>query len=170
MIGEKGYDCGEMFRHACAFADCADFCREKELHLLYSQPQVVNSAFACEVFLKAILKWHDIEKKKVHKLKELHEMLPAKVQEHIHCRVLNEHGGWTNTFGQNLLELVSKDFEKCRYLYEHDFSKQGSVTTYVGFLTMYRNILRDVCCQLFYSTTWEEYKRGYDGRKQRQNN
>ena len=160
MTGNKLFDCGEMFRHACAFADCADFCREKELHLLYSQPQVVNSAFACEVYLKALLKWYDIEKKKVHKLKDLHELLPAKVQEHIHYCVLNEHGSWTNAMGQNLLELVSKDFEKCRYLYEHDFSKQGVVKTYVGFLTMYRNILRDVCCQLFYGITWDEYKRG----------
>lgn len=165
MTGNKLFDCCEMFCHACAFADCADFCREKELHLWYSQPQAVNSAFACEVYLKAILKWHDVEKKKVHKLKDLHKLLPAKVQEYIHCCVLNEHGSWTNAMGLNLLELVSNDFEKCRYLYEHDFSKQGSVTTYVGFLTMYRNILRDVCCQLFYGTTWDEYKRGHDGKR-----
>lgn len=165
MIENKEYDCKEMFRHACAFCEVADMAMEKFQHETadiswYVDPAEVNSAFACEVFLKAILKWHDIEKKKVHKLKELHGLLPAKVQEYIHCCVLNEHGGWTNAFGQNLLELVSNDFEKCRYLYEHNLPKQGSVRIYTGFLEMYRNILRDVCCHLFYGISWDEYKRG----------
>ena len=165
MIGNKENDCKEMFRHACAFCEVADMAMEKFHHETadiswYVDPAEVNSAFACEVFLKAILKWNDIEQKKVHKLKDLHELLPAKVQEHIHYCVLNEHGSWTNAMGQNLLELVSDDFGRSRYLYEHDLHKQGSVRIYTGFLEMYRNILRDVCCQLFYGITWDEYKRG----------
>ena len=170
MTGNKLLDCCEMFRHACAFADCADFCREQEEHILYSQPEAVNSAFACEVFLKALCFYHDIDwkdifkqskpKKKGHDLKSLYDILPERVKDHVYYSTLNIYGCWKNAFGIDYLTLVSNTFEKNRYLYEHDLHKQGSVTTYVGFLRAFRNILRDVCCQLLYSTTWDEYKRG----------
>ena len=180
MIGNKENDCKEMFRHACAFCEVADMAMEKFQHETadiswYVDPAEVNSAFACEVFLKALCSHYDIDwrgglkktkpKKKGHNLKALYEMLPEQIREHIQYRVLNECGGWHNSLGQNLLDLVSEDFEKSRYSYEHDFSKKKSLRTYTGFLKTFRNILRDVCCQLFYLTTWEEYQRGYDGRQ-----
>ena len=76
MTGNERFDCQEMFRVACTFCECADMAFQKGQHDtaaigFYHMPGLVNSAFACEVFLKTILKWHDIEPPKLHKLKDL---------------------------------------------------------------------------------------------------
>ena len=59
------FDCQRMFRHACAFSDCADFAlKEFRPDIVdvawYTTPAIVNSAFACEVFLKTLILFHGI--------------------------------------------------------------------------------------------------------------
>ena len=164
MIGEKTFDCQEMFRHACAFAEVADLATEKFKHDtadidFYVIPSAVNSAFACEVFLKAILKHSDIGITKQHDLKELFELLPERIKTFVkETSSANYGGSWTNWIGYEYLENVSKAFVEWRYIYEVDFTKIGSVGIDPGFLVALRNALREACCQLFFGMNWEEYK------------
>ena len=93
MIGEKGFDCHEMFMHACTFCECADMAFQKKTHDtapigFYDMPALVNSAFACEVFLKTILKWYDIKIPNSHNLKALYEAMPEKIHDFVKSDVL----------------------------------------------------------------------------------
>ena len=81
-------ECQKMFRHACAFSECADIAREKIQHDTadidwYITPSVVNSAFACEVFLKALLLFYSVPPKKDHKIKDLYGLLPDDLREQV---------------------------------------------------------------------------------------
>ena len=158
MINDKMFVCREMFRHACAFSDCADFamqvfCRDKAISGWYPTPAVVNSAFACEVYLKALLKYYDIPVKKEHRLKELYELLPEKARDWIKLTVISHYGQWSDCFGRDYLENISNAFSDWRYSYESD----RLMSIHHGFLTTFRDALREASCQLFIGKTWEEY-------------
>ena len=162
MTNDKLFECQQMFRHACAFSDCADFAmREfdpKKINVeWYTTPATVNSAFACEVYLKALLLYYDVPLKKQHELKELNEMLPDKIKEWIKLTVLNSYGGWKDAFGFDLLDNISDAFVDWRYSYEIVGTKRASMQINIGFLTAFRNALREACCRLFFCKTWEEY-------------
>lgn len=164
MIGDKLFDCREMFRHACAFAETADLATGKFKHDtadidFYVIPSAVNSAFACEVFLKSILKYSDIDFTKQHDLKELFELLPERIKTFVKdTAAVNYGGNWTNWAGFEYLDNVSKAFVDWRYCYEMDWGKFMSVHMETGFLIAFRNALREASCQLFFQMTWEEYK------------
>ena len=163
MIGEKGFDCHEMFMHACTFCECADMAFQKKTHDtapigFYDMPALVNSAFACEVFLKTILKWYDIESPKSHKLKDLYEATPENIRAFIKPTVLNNYGKWNDWLKREYLEMLSNAFQDFRYIYEYDFRKNGSLHIETGFLIVFRNTLRDCCSRLLFGIPWEEYK------------
>lgn len=165
MIGEPLFDTKEMFRHACAFCECADMAMEKFQHEIadiswYDIPAGVNSAFACEVFLKAILKFKGIDYCKGHDLKEFFEQLPNDIYDFVKNTTIKNYGSWCNALGIEYLDNISKAFVDWRYIYEHDFNKGGSVHFEHGFLIQFRNALREVCCQLLYGKTWEEWLKG----------
>ena len=148
------FDCQQMFRHACAFADCADFAMEdfdpQNIAVeWYSTPATVNAAFACEVYLKALLKYNDIPVKKEHRLKELYELLPEKPREWIKLTVINHYGQWSDCFGLDYLANISNAFIDWRYSYESDHQ----MSIYLGFLMTFRYALREACCQLFFGKT-----------------
>ena len=165
MTGNKIFDCQEMFRHACTFCECADMALEKHMHDtadigFYTSAATINSAFACEVFMKAICHYLDIDlkplfkKKKGHDLKALYDVLPQELKEQLKMKV--SHGYmdmWINPFGFEYLVDISNAFQRWRYSYE---SKTLSMPTW--FLTSFRNELREIWCQLFYKMTWDEYK------------
>ena len=175
MIGNKLFDCHEMFRHACAFCECADMAYKAEKHPTadiswYDFPAIVQSAFACEVFLKAICLFHDIELKPLYKnkqghdLKALYYVLPQEIREQIKMEV--SHGDkekWFNRFGVEHLVDISNAFQEWRYSYEHDWSKSSTMHIEIGFLNRFRDALREACCQMLFSTTWEEYKGSKNG-------
>ncbi|MBQ7903188.1 MAG: hypothetical protein IJ362_05605 [Oscillospiraceae bacterium] len=163
MIGDKSEDCREMFRHACAFCECADMAFEKFKHdtadiAWYTTPAVVNSAFACEVFSKALMEYYNISVKKAHGLKDMYEKFPQELQDWIKIRVLNNYGSWENMWGFPYIDNISDAFVKWRYHYEHDWNKSASMYIETGFLTVYRDVLREACCQLFFNKSWEQYK------------
>ena len=164
MIGEKNFDCHEMFMHAYTFCECADLASQKGKHDtapigFYDMPALVNSAFACEVFLKTILKWYDIKPPKSHKLKDLYESTPENIRAFIKPIVLNNYGGrWFNDWGVEYLETLSTAFQDFRYIYEYDFTKNGTFRIETGFLDVFRNALRDCCCGIIFNIGWEEYK------------
>ena len=163
MIGEKNFDCQEMFMHACTFCECADLASQKGNHDtapigFYDMPALVNSAFACEVFLKTILKWYNIKTKKIHNLKDLYEATPENIRTFIKSTVLNNYGGsWLSDWGIEHLEVLSNAFQDFRYVYERDLNK-GSYCIEMSFLTVFRNALRDGCSRLLFGIPWEEYK------------
>ncbi len=158
------FDCQTMFRHACAFAEVADMAADQFRHDTadiewYITPASVNSAFACEVYLKALLLYYDRSPEQIHMMKELYSALPEELQKRLKLTVTNSYGGrWTDIFGRELLENISNAFVDWRYSYEHDWNKSSVIYRETGFLTAFRNALREACCQLFFGKTWEEYK------------
>lgn len=169
MIDDKFLNCVEMFQHACGFCDCANLSFEKGLYggnsgfLLV--PVGVNSAFACEVFLKILLKIHNVDNKKSHNLKSLFELLPDKLKNSIKTHLQNCHL-WKDALGQENLDIISNAFNSWRYIYEHDFRNGGTVWIDCGFLNIFRDLLREICCKQLFNRTWEEYQKGYsNGRK-----
>lgn len=157
-------DCQEMFRHACAFVETADMADDKRKHDTadinwYMIPASVNSAFACEVFLKALLHYSGISAGNIHDLKSLFKKLPEDIKNWVKETVKANNGGmWKNYFGFEYLDNISKAFAQWRYIYEIDLSNGGSIKFETGFLTLFRNTLREACCELFFNKTWEEYK------------
>ena len=160
MLGEKRLDCQEMFCHACAFCECADMAMKEYCHKsasieLYVVPAFVNSAFACEVFLKALLKYFDISYKNEHKLKALFEMLPMDLSCLIYLQVYSHCGkGWN----METLENLSDAFVRHRYIYEVDRRKTPIINYDTYSMTVFRDILREACCEIFFGITWEIYK------------
>lgn len=157
-------DCQQMFRHACAFSDCADFAmKEFDPGITnvewYTTPAIVNSAFACEVFLKTLIQYNNIPLKKEHELKELYELLPEDDKEWIKQETLIKYPvGWKDGFGIERLLNISDAFVKSRYNYEYVPKKRGSMQIDIGFLNAFRNTLRDVCCFQLFHVKWDEYK------------
>jgi len=164
MTNNKMFDCQQMFRHACAFADCADMAEAKfrsdtaDIEW-YTTPAIVNSAFACEVYLKALLLFHDIKNKREHALKNLYDMLPDRIKDFIVPTVLKACGTWTDPFGFEQIDLISNAFKEWRYYYEDLGSTRTAISINRSFLKAFRNALREACCEQFFSKTWEEYQR-----------
>ena len=156
-----------MFDHASGFLMCAELCaeeteRQKKRFNLLGTPEIVNLAFACEVYLKTLLEFYKIKVKKEHKLNELVALLPNDEQQEIKQQTFQKHPVYnystgkilTNGFGLDLLDLEANDFVEWRYLYE---SKRHSYSCDVGFLRAFAVTLRDVCCERLFRIDWEEY-------------
>ena len=164
MIDNKTFDCREMFRHACTFCECADMALDKLQHDtadigFYISPATINSAFACEVFMKTMLKYQEISVPQTHKLRELYDLLPSAVKELIYQNVSGGYRDlWTNIWGRDYLDDISNLFVESRYSYEYDWSEGVTKDIHIGFLNCFRNALRDACCQMLFKKTWEEYK------------
>ena len=166
-MGIVMFDCMEMFDHACAFCECADLARDKGRSSIryagfFGVAVGVNSAFDCEVFLKLLLKLYSINNKKCHNLKSLFELLPNHLQENIKTHLQACHL-WKDALGQDNLDKVSDAFQKWRYVYEHDYKKGALVIIDCGFLNIFRDLLREICCKELFSRSWEEYKKSVWG-------
>lgn len=161
MTGDIAYDSRRIFRHACAFADCASFCEKEPNSLIiptqwYTTPDIVNSAFACEVFIKSLLIYHGmtIDEIKGHKLSLLWELLKQKDEEitiRIKETVIEIFNSDEEKF-YSMLENISNAFEYWRYIYEKHGGK-----IHINFLRIFRETLRNACCKQIYNQTWDEY-------------
>ena len=156
-----------MFDHASSFLMCAELCaeeteRQKKRFDLLGTPEIVNLAFACEVYIKTLLTLYQIKTKKEHKLNELFALLPDDVQQEVKQQTFQKHPEYNrltgkilaNGFGLDLLDLEANDFVEWRYLYEF---KKHSYSCNVGFLRAFAVTLRDFCCERLFRTNWEEY-------------
>lgn len=76
---------------------------------------IVNSAFACEMFLKSLLKHNDTEFEKIHELDVLFEKLPQDIQEGIALFC----GKAESSDFKIVLKRHAKDFVNARYYVEH---------------------------------------------------
>ena len=166
MTGNIAYDARRMFSHACAFADCAIFCKKAPRSVVvrtqwYTVPEIVNSAFACEVFIKSLLIFRGLAIEEVHKknhglkglwnaLEENDKAASDRVKEKIKRELDID-----DALFDELLENTSNAFKKWRYIYEDHGGK-----IHLGFLSTFREELREEGCQTFYKRSWSEYISG----------
>jgi len=155
-------DSCRMFKHACAFIDCAKYCEIEPNNIEYRMQShmvsgIVNSAFACEVLIKSLLVFHGMtdEKLKGHNLKEL--WYKFKAEDYKRAWLVEESmRDWFNSKNINmfdeLLDNISNAFEYWRYIYEEE---DGSIN--LNFLRGFRDLLREECCNQLFGKSWNEY-------------
>ena len=157
-------DAKVMFRHACSFADCAKFCMSDRNDLIvrtqwYTIPGIVNSAFACEVFIKSLLIFHGMTVQQIkthsHGLQGLWNTYATKDQNtatQIRQAVRYYFSSNDVTLFDRKLKEASNAFVDWRYWYEGNHAQIN-----LHFLMAFREILRGICCQHFYGITWEDF-------------
>lgn len=156
-------DTERMFQHGCAFCDCAKYCEVEPNNIEYRMRShtvsgIVNSAFACEVFIKTLLVFHGktVGEIKGHELKMLWEKF-KKVDYETALLIEERMREWFKSENENmfdeLLEEASNAFEYWRYIYE---KQDGSIN--INFLRGFRMLLREACCNQLFEKTWSEYK------------
>ena len=118
----------------------------KHINERCSTPAIVCISLACEVYIKTILTYLCIKFKRQHGLTELYNLMPKEYQEKIES---------ATNLKVEMLEPITDTFVDYRYLYEKDIE---ILFSYTHLLVTTRNILREECCQLVHSMTWDEYK------------
>ncbi len=154
-----------MFDQANSFYICANLCKREldkkpQRHDLYSTPEIVNLAFACEVYIKTLLDFYGIEFGKKHKLNELFALLPEKMRNEIDKQTFFIHPVYsainrqilTDPLGRKLLDVEADAFVNWRYSYE-----KYPLSCHVGFLRAFSEVLRDECCARLYKINWADY-------------
>ena len=154
-----------MFRIACSFAEIAHLCEIEEMsHSLpmdsYSIPGIVNSAFACEVFMKSLLVYQGASLKEVKYPKHYLDKLWTRFKDkdpisasYIENQVSRQYGHEdTNRFNKKLHE-INNAFQDWRYKYE----KEKKLPMDRNFMRYFCISLRDKCCVLYYNQTWDEF-------------
>ena len=121
MTGNTLFDACRMFKHACAFVGCAKFCEREPWNIEkrlpdYTVADIVNSAFACEVFIKALLlssgKTIEEIKNAKHGIKDLWELLKKvnpTISTDIETRVID-------SFQPTDSDFFEKAMKKCNHL------------------------------------------------------
>ena len=158
-MSERRIDATEMFLHACAFLDCVehyDRAPQDAMHRATwcSTPKIVNTAFACEIFLKALLVFNNISYRHAHNLEELHNLLPLEYQQYIEQGFVAKRGKATDVFGFPYVRMVSKAFNDWRYSFEHT-----RLSIDISILRTFCETLRELCCQKMYGESWETIQR-----------
>lgn len=160
---KKDIDLKHMFRHACAFIDCANACELEPHHIelrtaSHLTANMVNSGLACEIFLKALLIFHGVrleELKRIHELKCLwnrYKKLDEESANTIEHYINNSFFKSENEPFDRILDESSRAFVDWRYIYEF---KEATFNPH--FLRGFRWILREVACQKIYGIKWTEY-------------
>lgn len=156
-------DSKRMFEHACAFCDCARSCEIEPNTIEYrlrshTSAGIVNSAFACEIFIKTLLvhQGRTVGQIRGHKLKDLwqdYKSLDNATATSIEQNIREWYNSSDNSLFDRLLDEASNAFEYWRYIYEQD-----SATLNINFLRGFRTLLREVSCQQLFGKSWNEYK------------
>ena len=159
MRSERRKDVTEMFLHACSFVDCVEHYEHAEPNAMHratwcSTPKMVNTAFACEIFLKALLVFNNIEYKHAHNLEKLHNLLPAEYQQHIEQGIVARYGKTTDAFGIPYVRRISDTFNDWRYSFE-----RTRLSIDISVLRTFCETLRELCCQKLYGASWETVQR-----------
>lgn len=167
MTGNTLFDACRMFKHACAFVGCAQFCEKEPWNIEkrlpdYTVADIVNSAFACEIFIKALLlnsgKTIEEIKKAKHGIEGLLELLKAvnpTLSADIENRVISIFQSTDPEFFNTAMSTISDAFVTWRYIYE-----SHGATIHINFLRIFREVMREVCCETLYHMTWKEYTKG----------
>lgn len=149
-------NCGLMFDQANSFYICDGLC-EKELkkrpkrHDLYSTPQIVNLALACEIYLKTLLVFRDAKIGKKHKLNELFDSLPESDKNIIDRETFRRYP-FPSPFRQRKIDVEANAFVQWRYSYE-----KYRISCDVGYLEALAKTLQEYSCKTIFNLTWEQY-------------
>ena len=159
MRNERRKDAVEMFLHACAFVYCVEYYEQVEQSAVHkamwrSTPKIVNTAFACEVFLKTLLVFNDIAYKRAHNLESLYNLLPAEYQQQIEQGLVARYGKTTDVFGIPYVRRISEAFNDWRYSFE-----RTRLSLDISVLRTFCETLRELCCQKMYGESWETIQR-----------
>lgn len=139
----------EMYHTGCEFSNCADLCYNMQIESSCIIPVIVNAAFACEIFLKLLLRQNQIEYNRVHKLKDLFDILPDNIQKNIKTATIKKYGQWKNIWNIELLDNISNAFYEWRYNYEHDWLKSAVMKIEIGFLMAFKDSLKEQFNDIF---------------------
>ncbi len=138
-----------MYDTACGFAACADYALEKisgKIVPNLGTASLVNTAFACELFLKALLLYTNSKNPRGHKLKTLFEKLPNKYQTLVETEVFRRCGGQVKTiWGVPHLDELSNAFSEWRYWFE---DKRNTMRGEIGYLNNFREVLKELCAEV----------------------
>lgn len=161
-------DAQDMFKHACAFWDCAHLCEVESNNIEYrffshTVAGVVNYAFACEIFIKAFLRMRGKSFREIksinHSLidlwieyKNLDEETAEIVEKEINEGIIPIDEGRFD----RLLQGAGNAFEHWRYIYEKE---EGRVN--LLFLRNWGILLRDICCKSIFEKSWDDFKKNY---------
>lgn len=162
MTGDKLFDARSMFKHACAFVDCARFCETEPQNikmgiLTHTVADIVNSAFACEVFIKSLLVYHgmkieDIHGHKLDILWEKYRLADGDNAAIIEQKIKDYFNSESENMFEDFLHNISDAFQYWRYIYEKHGGK-----IHIQFLRIFREVLRECCCEKLYGMSWKEY-------------
>ena len=97
-------------------------------------PAIVNTAFACELYLKSLLK-----NTTGHKLEDLFNAQDDIVKQFVKETIIKNNLSYTDTLFEEKLKNISNSFVNWRYFYETD--KSGN-TIDIDFLKTFANALR----------------------------
>lgn len=147
------YQIYKMYKHGCKFLDCALMCKDvRELrdHFNAKVPQIVNMAFACEVFLKTLILMRG-KKQTGHELKDLWNVLDNETRQEI-VNVLIKETDFTEELIRDGVEDISNAFIEWRYSYEVQ-----AISIHIGFLETFSTVLRDFISSKLYKGKKERY-------------
>lgn len=162
MTGNTFFDACRMFKHACAFVDCATFCEKEPKNIktgvmTHTVADIVNSAFACEVFIKSLLIYRGLSIDEIHdhRLKLLwskYRNIDSANATLLERRMKEFFCSENEDMFNELLDNISDAFSYWRYIYEKHGGK-----IHIQFLRVFREMLREVCCETYYQMTWNDY-------------
>ncbi len=145
-----------MFITGNNFFESADYCMNAKDSFLkgFDTPVIVNYAFACEVYLKALLFFLQTSKKlNTHKLFDLYKNLPEAQQKNIAIQMYNQNVLLKDGLGRSQLENISEAFVKWRYSYEY-----STLHIDTSYLQAFCKVLREECSKTFFNSTWDDVK------------
>ena len=120
------------FKHAQDFRKSAALLNDNKI----TKPIMVNIAFSCELYMKALLMWSNKKQEVIsaHKLDELFEMFDPELQK----KIKNDSGikCW-----DRFLKESSDAFCSWRYYYEKDNVMFG----HIGYLFSFAEALDEIC-------------------------
>ncbi len=167
MRNKISVDVQRMFEHACSFADCAQSCEvrpwfEEDDYSKLRIPYVVNSAFAIEIFIKSLLVYHGktFSELREHSLLKLWEELVKVdlcVADEIQNNIMFAFDSKDDPFFCEALSNIAIAFERWRYIYEYP-----NESIFINFIKIFREVLREICCEVFYKTTWKAHIKSAD--------
>ena len=109
----------------------------KEINLVNCA--IVNGCFACELYLKLIIKSEDKEIKNTHNLKNLYYMTNVRIQNKILKFFVDK--GYEKELFKRKLKYIANGFEIARYDYEND----DQYYLLSGFIIDLLKILKEIC-------------------------
>ena len=126
---------GDIFHQAVRFLAASELLETVIVSLMENEKTfgqlsivcVVNLSFACELFLKSLIKNKKVNRfHNTHDLKVLFEALEDDLKRDIKSRVTSNRRPEDFNFDESL-QKSSKTFESWRYLYENPIGKEGRI-------------------------------------------